>query len=85
MFQQSKILVWYQVASQKVVLGEAFNSNKYDVHSLWRRTPEENDPHQGMGFRLSLFDDGGREIAGKAISMSTADLLLSGECLNEVY
>ncbi|MBA5763600.1 30S ribosomal protein S6 modification protein [Vibrio sp. 404] len=84
MFQQSKILVWYQVASQKVVLGEAFNSSKYDVHSLWRRAPEENEPHQEMGFRLSLYDDGGREIAGKAISMGTADLLLSGTCLNDV-
>ncbi|GAK84560.1 hypothetical protein JCM19238_2128 [Vibrio ponticus] len=83
MFQQSKILVWYQVASQKVVLGEAFNSSHYDVHSLWRRTPEEDQSNQGMGFRLSLFDDDGREIAGKAISMGTADQLLSGTCLND--
>ncbi|GAB2659704.1 30S ribosomal protein S6 modification protein [Vibrio panuliri] len=83
MFQQSKILVWYQVASQKVVLGEAFNSSQYDVHSLWRRTPEECDSHQGMGYRLSLFDDGGREIAGKAISMGTADQLLAGPALNQ--
>ncbi|OLQ91878.1 30S ribosomal protein S6 modification protein [Vibrio ponticus] len=84
MFQQSKILVWYQIASQKVVLGEAFNSSHYDVHSLWRKAPEESESSQSMGFRVSLFDDGGREIAGKAISMVTADELLSGACVNQV-
>ncbi|EGU46421.1 hypothetical protein VII00023_03198 [Vibrio ichthyoenteri ATCC 700023] len=78
MYQQSKILVWYQVASQKVVLGEAFSRKNYDVHSIWRRAPEEDERQQGMGFRLSLFDDGGREVAGKAISMCTADQLLLG-------
>ncbi|WP_162063028.1 30S ribosomal protein S6 modification protein [Vibrio taketomensis] len=78
MFQRSKILVWYQVASQKVVLGEAFHSSSYDVHSLWRNTPQEDLP-QSMGFGLTLFDDGGREVAGKAISMTTADKVLSGK------
>ncbi|KII79453.1 hypothetical protein [Vibrio renipiscarius] len=78
MFQQSKILVWYQIASQKVVLGEALSVEHNDVNSIWRRAPEESESKHGLGYRLSLFDDGGREIAGKAISMHTADLLLSG-------
>ncbi|EGU34129.1 hypothetical protein RJD39_03860 [Vibrio scophthalmi] len=78
MYQQSKILVWYQVASQKVILGEASSRKYHDVHSIWRRAPEEDENQQEMGFRLSLFDDGGREVAGKAISMGTADQLLLG-------
>lgn len=78
MYQQSKILVWYQVASQKVILGEASSRKYHDAHSIWRRAPEEDEHQQEMGFRLSLFDDGGREVAGKAISMGTADQLLLG-------
>ena len=78
MLQQSKILVWYQIASQKVVLGEASSIRNDDVHSMWRRAPQEDDEQNRMGYRLSLFDDGGREVAGKAISMCTADRLLAG-------
>ena len=80
MLQQSRILVWYQIASQKVVLGEAFSIKNDDVHSMWRRVPQEDDQLNSMGYRLSLFDDGGREVAGKAVSMCTADQLLAGDC-----
>lgn len=38
MFHQSKILVWYKVASQKVILGEALIHQHQDVVSLWLHT-----------------------------------------------
>lgn len=41
MFHQSKILVWYKVASQKVILGEALIHQHQDVVSLWLHTPIE--------------------------------------------
>ncbi len=75
MFSQSKILVWYEVASQKVVLGEALSRNG-DVVSLWRNAPVENSNISYSGYRLSLFDDGGREIGNKSVSMGTADEIL---------
>ncbi|MDA0129027.1 hypothetical protein OH458_13245 [Vibrio sp. MarTm2] len=78
MFHQSKILVWYQVASQKVILGEAVNSESLDAISMWLTAPEEKEVISTMGYRLSLFDDDGREIADKAVSMLTADEFLSG-------
>ncbi|KHT38722.1 hypothetical protein [Vibrio sinaloensis] len=78
MFHQSKILVWYQVASQKVILGEAVNSESLDAISMWLTAPEEKEITSTMGYRLSLFDDDGREIADKAVSMLTADEFLSG-------
>ncbi|CAK4068128.1 30S ribosomal protein S6 modification protein [Vibrio variabilis] len=78
MFHQSKILVWYQVASQKVILGEAVNSESLDAISMWLTAPEEKEVTSTMGYRLSLFDDDGREIADKAVSMLTADEFLSG-------
>lgn len=78
MFHQSKILVWYQVASQKVILGEAVNSESLDAISMWLTAPEEKEVKSTMGYRLSLFDDDGREIADKAVSMLTADEFLSG-------
>ncbi|KIE20689.1 30S ribosomal protein S6 modification protein [Vibrio sinaloensis] len=78
MFHQSKILVWYQVASQKVILGEAVNSESSDAISMWLTAPEEKEVTSTMGYRLSLFDDDGREIADKAVSMLTADEFLSG-------
>ncbi|MDN3609869.1 hypothetical protein ACODM8_01150 [Vibrio ostreicida] len=78
MFHHSKILVWYQVASQKVILGEALSGDKQDVISMWLKAPEEENQAKSLGYRLSLFDDDGREIADKAVSMLTADELLSG-------
>ncbi|WP_428774919.1 hypothetical protein [Vibrio sp.] len=78
MFHQSKILVWYKVASQKVVLGEAFNTDHCDVLSLWLHAPEDSATAGYQGYRLSLFDDDGREIADKPVSMLTADRFLTG-------
>tara|TARA_Y100001956_G_scaffold82537_1_gene103906 strand:- start:2820 stop:3071 length:252 start_codon:yes stop_codon:yes gene_type:complete len=78
MFHQSKILVWYKVASQKVVLGEAVSSDNLDAISMWLTAPEEKGKGASLGYRLSLFDDDGREIADKAVSMLTADEFLSG-------
>lgn len=78
MFHHSKILVWYQVASQKILLGEAVNDHSLDAISMWLSAPEEGEQATSLGYRISLFDDDGREIAGKAVSMLTADAFLSG-------
>ncbi|WGV99201.1 hypothetical protein QF117_14760 [Vibrio sp. YMD68] len=78
MFSHSKILVWYQVASQKVVLGEALSTHGYDLASDWRHAPIEDSSKVAQGYRLSLFDDDGREIADKPVSMFTADAFLEG-------
>lgn len=78
MFHHSKILVWYQIAGQKIILGEAVSNECFDAISLWLTAPEEVDQEGGLGYRLSLFDDDGRQIANKAVSMLTADALLSG-------
>ncbi|WP_159656336.1 30S ribosomal protein S6 modification protein [Vibrio atypicus] len=78
MFHHSKILVWYQVASQKVILGEAVSSDNLDAISMWLTAPEEKGKGSSLGYRLSLFDDDGREIADKSVSMLTADEFLSG-------
>lgn len=77
MFGHSKIQVWYQVASQKVVLGEAVNKDCLDVITTWLNAPEAIQSADCLGYRLSLFDDDGREIADKPVSMLTADELLS--------
>lgn len=77
MFSQSKILVWYQVASQKVILGEALKDGHGDVISLWLQAPKEKLTEDCLGYHLSLFDDDGREIGDKAVSMLTADEFLS--------
>lgn len=78
MFHQSKIIVWYKVASQKVVLGETLSNDSFDVVSLWRKTPQMEEHSAYQGFQLSLFDDDGREIAHKAVSMDIADEILMG-------
>ncbi|WP_070967699.1 30S ribosomal protein S6 modification protein [Vibrio sonorensis] len=78
MLNQSKILVLYEVSSQKVVLGEVLSAGRADALSMWRAAPEERGPLNIPGFRLSLFDADGREIAGKAVSMLTADAFLGG-------
>ena len=77
MYQYSKIVVWYQVAGQKVVLGESLSEGGQDVISIWLSVPEEESQGNSLGYRLSLFDDGGREIANKAVSMLTADEFLA--------
>ncbi|MCL9783749.1 hypothetical protein M9194_20190 [Vibrio sp. S4M6] len=78
MLRQSKLLVWYKVASQKVVLGEALSSDKQDVVSMWHQVPFDINSANYNGYRLSLFDDDGREIADKPISVLTADEFLQG-------
>ena len=77
MCQHSKIVVWYQVAGQKVVLGESVSEGGQDVISIWLSVPEEENQGNSLGYRMSLFDDGGREIANKAVSMVTADEFLA--------
>lgn len=79
MFQQSKIIVWYKIASQKVILGEALVNHSQDMTSLWRRAPSEEPEKRGYGYQLSLFDDDGREVANKPVSVTTAESLLFGK------
>jgi len=78
MLRQSKLLVWYKVASQKVVLGETVSSGDQDVVSMWHQVPFDSNTANFNGYRLSLFDDDGREIADKPISVLTADEFLQG-------
>ena len=73
---QSKILVWYKVATQRIVLGEDKSSEKRTLTSLWVNTPSELGIRGNPGYGISLIGDDGREIADKAISMLTADTLL---------
>lgn len=73
---QSKILVWYKVATQRIVLGEARLPGTKTLTSLWLNTPTEPDILTNTGYGISLIGDDGREIADKAISMITADMLL---------
>ena len=49
----------------------------HDVSSIWLSLPEEENHTNSLGYRLSLFDDGGREIASKAVSTQTADEFLA--------
>jgi hypothetical protein len=81
MQNNSKILVWYKVASQQVILGEAFQDMRDRLPSLWLGTPSENGSCDS-GYHMSLFDDGGRMIADKPISTLTADQLLGAEGLS---
>ncbi|MGC9423822.1 MULTISPECIES: 30S ribosomal protein S6 modification protein [Vibrio] len=78
MFHQSKIIVWYKIASQKIILGEVLVNQSQDMTSLWRRAPSEDPLKLGYGYQLSLFDDDGREVANKSVSVTTADRLLFG-------
>ncbi|MGO1295864.1 MAG: hypothetical protein ACTMIA_00980 [Vibrio sp.] len=79
MFNQSKILVWYAVSSQKVVLGEILSHSGYDIVSLWRGIPFYPEEQGDLGYRLSLFDADGREIGAKAISGTFVEDFLLGE------
>ncbi|CAM3583351.1 hypothetical protein VA7868_04354 [Vibrio aerogenes CECT 7868] len=77
MQSHSKILVWYKVASQQVVLGEACQDVCDNLVSLWVDTPTE--VADDLGYHMSLFGDDGRKIADKPISMLTADQLLGAK------
>ncbi|MGL5429591.1 MAG: hypothetical protein ACRC9S_02445 [Vibrio sp.] len=78
MFHHSKILVWYKIASQKMVLGEVYSNATEDVVALWLHAPTQLDHTSNQGYWLSLLDDGGREIGHKWVSMRTADAMLGG-------
>ncbi|GAL18681.1 hypothetical protein ACPV5O_08840 [Vibrio maritimus] len=76
MIQQSKIRVFYQVANEQIMLGEAFSKKCGDIAAMWLKAPME-EILSDDGFRISLYDDGGRHVADKSVSMGTADSILS--------
>jgi hypothetical protein len=76
MFQQSKIRVFYQVANEQIMLGEALSKKCGDLALIWLKAPGEELVSED-GFRISLYDDDGRRIADKSVSMGTADSILS--------
>lgn len=76
MLDHSKILVCYEVSSQRVSLGEIFSTHGSSLGDLWRSTPTELMPLSGLVYRMSLISDDGRMIADKAISISSVDKLL---------
>jgi hypothetical protein len=76
MIQQSRIRVFYQVANEQIMLGEALSKKCGDIAAMWLKAPGE-ELLSDDGFRISLYDDGGRRIADKAVSMGTADSILS--------
>lgn len=82
MLDHSKILIWYEISSQRVSLGEVMGSHGRDIGELWRSTPIEIlTSSEGLGYRMSLIGNNGRKIGDKAISMSSADsLLIKNDC-----
>lgn len=74
MFQHSKILVWYKIASQKVVLGEAHSDGTEDVVSLWLHAPTQFDNASNQGYWLSLF----KAIGYRYLMMADAKSAISG-------
>lgn len=66
MFQHSKILVWYKIASQKVVLGEAHSDGTEDVVSLWLHAPTQFDTPvtKAIGYRYLMMADAKSAISG---------------------
>jgi hypothetical protein len=78
MLDHSKILVWYEVSSQRVSLGEVMcnRGRGLNLAELWRDTPAELIPISGLGYWMSLIGDNGRMIADKPISMSSVDKVL---------
>ncbi len=73
MFQHSKILVWYKIASQKVVLGEAHSDGTEDVVSLWLHAPTQFDNASNQGYWLSL-----KAIGYRYLMMADAKSAISG-------
>ncbi|GAL33936.1 hypothetical protein JCM19240_844 [Vibrio maritimus] len=76
MIQQSRIRVFYQVANEQIMLGEALSKKCGDLAAMWLKASGEEFLSDD-GFRISLYDDGGRRIADKSVSMGTADSILS--------
>ncbi|WP_413284565.1 hypothetical protein [Vibrio sp. MA40-2] len=85
MLSQSKIEVWYKVAGDRILLGETFSSNKLDVISLWVDLQSDQGSSASSGYRVSLFDDDGRHIADKGISVVDAERLLEQNEQLDVY
>ncbi len=77
MFQHSKILVWYKIASQKVVLGEAHSHGTEDVVSLWLHAPTQFDNASNQGYWLSLFPVT-KAIGYRYLMMADAKSAISG-------
>ncbi len=77
MLSQSKIEIWYDVSGERIHLGETHSTSKFDVISLWVGVPYDASSSKHQGYRMSLFDDGGRNIAEKRVSASDAESLLS--------
>ncbi|MCG9786605.1 hypothetical protein [Vibrio barjaei] len=76
MIQQTRIRVFYQIANEQIMLGEALSKKCGDIAAMWLKAPME-EILSDDGFRISLYDDGGRRIADKHVSMGTADSILS--------
>ena len=76
MIQQSKIRAFYQVANEKIVLGETLGIRFGDIVAMWLNAPVADGMSEG-GFRISLYDDGGRHVADKSVTMGTVDTILS--------
>jgi len=71
------IKVWYRVSGEKVLLGEAHSDHINDLVAMWLTIPPEQRDTPNGGYRMSLFDDDGKAIGEKEISVRTAELLLS--------
>lgn len=76
MIPQTRIRVFYQVANEQIMLGETLSEKYGEVVSMWLRAPNE-EMRTEEGFRIALYDDGGRHVANKTVSMGTADLILA--------
>ena len=76
MLSQSRIEVWYKVAGERILLGETYSSNKMDVINLWVALPIDNSSSNEQGYYLSLFDDDGRCIGEKHVTLSDAEAVL---------
>ncbi|MCJ2375281.1 hypothetical protein LNL84_00355 [Vibrio sp. ZSDZ34] len=76
MIQQSKIRAFYQVANEQIVLGETLGKRCGDIVAMWLSVPVV-DSLNDDGFKISLYDDGGRHVADKTVTMGTVDSILS--------
>ncbi|PJC88025.1 30S ribosomal protein S6 modification protein [Vibrio sp. HA2012] len=76
MLSQSRIEVWYKVARERILLGETCSSDKMDVINLWVSLPHDSGSPDQQGYHLSLFDDDGRCIGEKPVTLSNAEAVL---------
>ncbi len=76
MLDHSKILVCYEVSSQRASLGEVMCAQGVRLIDVWRNTPAEILPMPGLAYHMLLIGDDGRMIADKEISISSVDKLL---------